>query len=68
MARTIRNTEFANINARNIKHKTNLVDIVRAIDEISEFDPSFVSNRLRNAKILTNLDDLEVSGYGENFH
>lgn len=68
MSRTNRNTKYANLNARKIKHKPNLSTEQKALMEIKEAGHN-VSNRLANFKsrIPTNWDDKPVSGNSENF-
>lgn len=67
MARTYRNIEFANLNARNLAHKNYLTNELCAYEAIADSGFSIKSNRLRNAKgrIPTNYDDKCVSAYLE---
>lgn len=70
MARTNRNIDHLNNCAlRRIRTTNQIRNEIAARDEISEYDPRFVSNRLRSiGRIPTSWDDLPISAWDEIYH
>lgn len=71
MSHTRRNItlDMTHCGFRNPRHRPTIVMEIAAMEELREFGGNISHNRLRNFRdrIVTNYDDLKISGLNENY-